>query len=53
MMLAAGTPPTVTRLAGSTVSEAGATPKLHDIIAPETTSTPILSPPGSTRVRPS
>src|SRR5438445_4520189 len=53
MMLAAGTPPTMTRLAGSTVSEAGATSKLHAIMAPETTSTPIFSPPSRAKVGPS
>jgi len=37
MMLAAGLPSTVTRLAGSTIRADGAAPKLHCIIAPMTT----------------
>ena len=37
MMFAAGLPSTITRLAGRTISDDGATPKLHCIIAPMTT----------------
>jgi hypothetical protein len=38
MMFAAGGPPAIVRLTGRTLSALGATPKLHIIIAPETTS---------------
>ena len=37
MILAAGGPPHIVLLAGSTFKAAGATPKLHIIIAPDTT----------------
>jgi hypothetical protein len=37
MMFAAGLFSTITRLTGRTISEGGATPKLHCIIAPMTT----------------
>src|SRR5205809_4006679 len=45
MMVAAGGPPAITRLAGSTIRLLGATPKLHCIMAPMQTWTPILQPP--------
>jgi hypothetical protein len=38
MIVAAGVPPAVTRLTGSTVSDEGATPKLQASTAPEVTS---------------
>jgi hypothetical protein len=44
MMVAAGMPPTIVRLAGSTTNELGATPKLQSIIAPEHTHRLIASP---------
>ena len=41
MMVAAGVPPAVVLLVGKTFSVAGAAPKEHVIIAPETTCCPI------------
>ena len=44
MILAAGGPPAMVLLTGSTIKELGATPKLHIIIAPLTTNCAIENP---------
>ncbi len=43
MIVAAGTPPAITLLAGRTTSALGATPKLHVIIAPVVICSPTYS----------
>ena len=45
MMFAAGGPPAITMLIGITISEPGATPKVHCVIAPVHTCCPIVLAP--------
>jgi hypothetical protein len=47
MTLAAGTPPTTTRLVGSTIRADGTVPNEHRIVAPLTTCLGIIESPAS------